>query len=389
MNRAGSNAADYRKILNTAGGLRRGITSGTCAQAAAKAAALILTTGRESEVVEITLPAGKKPYSGKKIRIPVALQKRSGNSAIAGILKDAGDDKDITNGVTVVAHVRFTEKPGITIRGGEGVGRVTRPGLSVKVGESAINPVPRKQIKNELAPLVPEGMGMEVILSVPGGEELAKKTWNPRLGIVGGISIIGTSGVVEPKSAKAFKTSIGLMVKAAVENGIRSLIITPGYVGESFLYEKQRVPEDYVVTVGDHIGFTLKVCAARKCSRIFLVGHIGKMVKLAAGIFDTHSKYGDARLETIAAWAGACGASRETIQKILSLELAEAAIEILEENELEETFSRIAAKVVKRSEIFVQGMLDVGCVLLSLEGKVLASIPNDFCGEMGWKKYLL
>jgi len=215
-------------------------------------------------------------------------------------------------------------------------------------GGSAINPVPRSMIEKELAAYLPESRGFKVVISAPGGEELAKKTWNPRLGIKGGISIIGTTGIVEPKSTSAYKMSIELNIKVAAASGSRTLFLTPGYVGEKSLKERFKVPEEAIVKTGDQVGFSLNYCGSIGVKRVVLIGHIGKLVKLAAGIFNTHSKSGDARLETIAAYAAACGADSLVVKQILNLELAEAAIPILKEHKLLKTFKLIGARVVMR-----------------------------------------
>ena len=369
--------------LGERNGLRRGYTTGTCAQAAAKAAAIMLTTGKIIKSVEVELPRGEKLY------LPLIGQKIGENFAECGVIKDAGDDPDITDKAKVFCKVRITDRKEITIKGGQGVGVVTKPGLAIPVGESAINPVPRKMIIKELTPYIPSGKGLEVVISVPGGEELAKKTWNPRLGIVGGISIIGTTGIVEPKSTSAYRASISLCLNVALASGYKVVFITPGYVGERVLKERLNVPEETIVKIGDYVGYTLKQCVTKKVKGVLLIGHIGKLAKVAAGLFNTHSKFGDARLETIAAYAGACGANSKVIKEILKLKLAEASIEILRKNNLMETFQMLAKRVVERSREYTEGKLKIGCILLSLKGDILGSEPKNLIRKEEWEKSIL
>jgi len=243
-------------------------------------------------------------------------------------------------------------------------------------------------IIKELSSYIPSGKGLEVIISVPGGEELAKKTWNPRIGIVGGISIIGTTGIVEPKSTSAYRASISLCLNVVLASGYKVVFITPGYVGERVLKERLNVPEETIVKIGDYVGYTLKQCVIKKVKSILLIGHIGKLAKVAAGLFNTHSKFGDARLETIAAYAGACGANSKVIKEILKLKLAEASIEIIRKNNLMETFQMLAKRVVERSRKHTKGELKIGCILLSLKGDILGSEPKNLSRKKEWEKFI-
>lgn len=383
----GDREPDYRSTLGTVGGMRRGITTGTCAQAAAKAAAVALISGEAPLVVDVELPRSNRPYGGTRIRVPVESVTIGDGAAVARVVKDAGDDRDITNGAIIAARVSFAATPGIILRGGPGVGRVTLPGLPVPVGEAAINPVPARMIRRELEALMPAGHGFDVQISVPDGETLAQKTWNPRLGIEGGISIIGTSGVVEPKSSDAFVRSFAAHIVAARKRGWTRIVITPGYVGERYLFEHVGVSERVVVTVGDHIGDALDRVARSGFSEIVVVGHIGKLAKVAAGLFNTHSAFGDARLETVAAAAGACGASPDTVREILGLTMAEAAIDIVRNAGVEAAFELVAKRVVERCRTRVGEGLEVGCVLLALDATVLASHPASVTEGESWNRF--
>ncbi len=365
--------------LGRVGDLRRGITTGSCAQAAAKGAAELLLSGRRRSTVSITLPGGTD------VEVPI---ETSVLASVDGekrgrctIRKDAGDDDDVTDGALISAEVGFAVGPGVAIRGGVGVGTVTKPGLPVPVGEPAINPVPRRMICHELEAIAPDDRGFTVTLSVADGEELAKKTWNPRVGVVGGISIIGTSGIVEPKSSAAFKSSIAMAIKVSAAQPERPIYVTPGYLGERVLTNRFVVDIGRIVKAGDHIGFALKHTAVQlqhhdRPKQAVLIGHIGKLAKVAAGMFNTHSKYGDARLETVAAVAASVGADRDTVVDILNLKLAEASVALLRNRNLESTFDALAERVYARCLGRIETELDLTVVLLSLEDELLGSFPT-------------
>jgi len=358
--------ACYREVLGKVEGMQRGFTSGSSAQAAGKGAVEMLLSGKVENHVKITLKGGQELF------IPLVNPRWIGDSAECGVIKDAGDDSDITHGHEFRAHARWTDKPGLSIEGGKGVGTVTREGLPVNPGLPAINPGPMRMIKGEIEPLIPAGKGILLTISVPDGEALAKETWNPRLGIEGGISIIGTSGIVEPKSSSAYKASIALSINVRKKSGDREVFITPGYVGEGFLTERRGLPLDRIVKVGDHIGYALDNAASREFESIFLVGHIGKMAKVAAGLFNTHCQYGDARLETIAAFAAAAGASRSDVKEILSMKMAETAVPFLRERHLEETFRLINLRLMERIKLRLKRDVRITSVITDLKGNILS-----------------
>lgn len=345
--------------------LRKGYTTGTCAQAAAKASGLMLAKRKKIESVEVETP------SGLRLHLLIIDPVIGEEFAKCGVVKDAGDDPDITHGAKIYAEVRLSETPGVTIKGGEGVGIVTKPGLAIPVGEHAINPTPRKMILKEISEIFPEEKGLEVIISVPEGESLAKRTFNPHLGIVGGISIIGTTGIVEPKSIDAYKTSLALRLDMLRTVGHRKAILVLGYVGERFCKEVLGLSEDSFVKIGDHVGFMLKECAKKGVEEVLLIGHIGKLVKVAAGQFDTHFRHGDRRVETITHHAKLHGADPEIVEAISKEKTAEATIPILKEAGLAKVFQEIVKEVASRAKDLVEGNLRVHCILLSLEGEVL------------------
>jgi len=351
--------------------LRKGYTTGTCAQAAAKAAVMMLTSGEIVETVEI-LTAG-----GAKLNINLNDQEIGGSYARCSVIKDSGDDPDITNGAKVFAEARFSDQPGITLKGGKGVGRVTKPGLAVAVGEWAINPVPRKMILQELSAFLREkNRGLQLTLSVPRGEELAKQTFNPRLGIEGGISILGTTGIVEPKSLAAYRVSLSLQLDLIKASGQARAALVPGYVGEKFCKEVLCIKDDIIVKTGDHIGFMFEECAKKGISEIIFAGHIGKLVKLANGQFNTHCQYGDGRVDTIVRYARKAKAPEEIIQELSLQETAEAAGEILRKNNLSAVFDMLAKAVAGKLDELVNAVLKINCYILSLEGELLGNCLN-------------
>ncbi len=367
-------------------GLRSGFTTGTCAAAAAKAAAMLLCGQPEPTEVEVLLPAGNR------VSIPILRLRRTEDGIESAVRKDAGDASDVTNGIEICCKIRKTPQKGIHIQGGCGVGRVTKPGLSVPVGEWAINPVPRQMIAREVNALLPPDVGVVVEIFVPAGEQIAKKTFNPRLGIKGGISILGTTGIVEPKSEKAYTDSLSLELNVARAAGHKTIFLASGYIGEKLLKERFKIDEEAIIKIGDHVGFMLHECVEKveeEIPTVILIGHIGKLVKVAAGLFNTHYRFGDARLETIAAYAASCGASPEIINQILELELSEAAIEILRENNLMSAFDKIAQRVVRRADEYCKGRLRLAVILLSLKGEILGTEPKDLIKEEVWEKFTL
>jgi cobalt-precorrin-5B (C1)-methyltransferase len=342
--------------------LRSGFTTGTCAQAAAKASAMMLINQKALDQIEVETP------SGKILNLKLIDQRIGKNFAQCGVIKDSGDDPDVTNGVKIYVEVTFIDnQKEVRIAGGEGVGLVTKPGLPVEIGESAINPVPRKMISRELSQLLPPDKGFKATISVANGRELASRTFNSQLGILGGISIIGTTGIVEARSTKGYKTTLSLqldMLKAARHE---SCALVLGYLGEKFCRNELKLSKDLIVKIGDHVGFMLEECAKKKISKVLLVGHIGKLVKVANGQFNTHIKFGDNRIKTIAAYAKTCGAKNEVIREIVKQSAAEATIEILQKNRLTSVFFKIAKDIVTK----IKG-LPTSCVILSLKGNALA-----------------
>ena len=308
--------------------LRFGYTTGSCAAAASKAAVRMLLTGREESEVELMTPKG--------ILLTLQLEEISltAEQAICAVRKDSGDDPDTTNGILVFATVQKTDRPGIYVDGGTGVGRVTLPGLKQPVGEAAINPVPRAMILREAEQCASEldyDGGLSIVISVPEGEEIARRTFNPRLGIVGGISILGTSGIVEPMSEKALEDSIQVEMKQHFAQGEEYMLVTPGNYGENYLRNHMDLPFEKNIKCSNYVGDTIDMAIDMGVKGILFVAHIGKFVKVAAGIMNTHSHSADGRLEILAANSIRAGGSLSCARRILDAMTTDEALTILKE----------------------------------------------------------
>ena len=306
--------------------LRLGYTTGSCAAAAAKAAAWMLLTGQRKEQIQIRTP------KGITLDLQVCDIRMEPDRVSCAIEKDSGDDPDVTKGMHITATVSRRETPGIRIDGGEGVGRVTKPGLDQPVGNAAINSVPRQMIRENLEEvfrIADYHGGLDVVISAPGGEEIAGKTFNPRLGIVGGISILGTSGIVEPMSEEALVESIRVEMRQKVASGETYLLVTPGNYGETFLREHMTLPFSESVKCSNFVGQTIDMALELGVKGILFVAHIGKFVKVAAGIMNTHSRWADGRGEILAANALRAGISREAALEILEAATTEEALSVV------------------------------------------------------------
>lgn len=346
--------------------LRCGYTTGTCAALAAAGAARLLLTGNPPETVSLTTP------KGIEVTVPLAEAELldGGQTARCAVRKDAGDDYDVTNGMLVRAAVNKSASPDITIDGGEGVGRVTKPGLDQPVGAAAINRVPRRMIGEQVEQVCDElgyDGGMEVIVSIPGGEETAARTFNPVLGVTGGLSILGTSGIVEPMSEQAIVDTIAVQQRQAAMEGTAGLILTPGNYGEDFLkaagLDGLGVP---VVKCSNFIGEALDIAATQQFERVLLVGHIGKLVKVAGGIMNTHSRYADCRGPLFCAHAALCGADTEVCRALMACATTDACIEILDGEGLRQpVMDSLLSDIQLHLERRAAGAYDVGAVVFS------------------------
>jgi cobalt-precorrin-5B (C1)-methyltransferase len=359
-----------------------GFTTGACAAAAAKAATLALSNGPVNRVKI------KRP-SGEEMEIPVEkCEVIAPGIARASVVKNAGDDVkyDVTHGIEVWATVSLHQGSGIIVKGGEGVGIATKPGLQVAVGESAINPVPKRMITESVKEALPSNTSAEIVISVPEGAKVADRTFNPKLGIVGGISILGTTGVVKPRSVSTFIESVVAQIDVAVAQGHKRLILVPGNIGEKIATQLLETPIDTIIQTGDFIGYMIRKAVEKGVKEIIILGHPGKLVKLAAGIFYTNYRVADARREVVAAHAALVGASKDTVAAIMQANTTEEMAKILAQVKLSEaTFDHIANTVKDRVTEKTKGQVKVSTVIVSLQGTVLG-LDSDARGLNFWRR---
>lgn len=365
--------------------LRCGFTTGTCAALAAAGAARRLLTGRWPETVSLVTP------KGLRVEVPLERREAAPGRAACAVRKDGGDDIDQTSGALIAVSVALAAAPGIAIDGGSGVGRVTKPGLDQPVGAAAINRVPRRMIREAVEAvcrLAEYDGGLSVTVSVPGGEEIAQRTFNPGLGVVGGISILGTSGIVEPMSMQAMADTVALELRQAAAQGSRRVILTPGNYGMEYLraegLDRLGVP---VVKCSNFIGDALDGAAAQGFESVLLVGHGGKLVKLAGGIMNTHSRCADCRTELFCAYAAACGAGQAVCRALLEAPTADACIAILEQNGLREAvLSGLTAAIGRHLRRRAAGAYQIGAIWFSREYGELGRTPEAEEIVRQWKK---
>ncbi|WP_461567985.1 cobalt-precorrin-5B (C(1))-methyltransferase CbiD [Thermincola ferriacetica] len=361
--------------------LRCGITTGASAAAAAGAATALLSRGERLEFYKVVNP------NGQELVVKIKSVRLDGDKATGIVVKDGGDDPDTTHGLDIVAEVSFIPGTGVEITAGTGVGTVTKPGLQVPVGQPAINPVPRQMITEAVKRELPEGFGARVCISIPMGEEVARRTLNPKLGIVNGLSVLGTTGIVEPMSEDSFKRSLAPQISMAKANGFRTVCLTPGRLGEKWAVEKLGLPVDCVAQMSNFVGYMLEVCVKEGIEGVILVGHHSKLTKIAAGCFHTHNRVADARLETLAAHAALMGASRQVVDRLMRSNTAEEGYQVLKENNLLGVFNRIADAASRRAAEYVYGDLQVGTVLFTMQGDIVAYDANarELGKKLGWK----
>jgi cobalt-precorrin-5B (C1)-methyltransferase len=327
--------------------LRCGFTTGTCAAAASSAAAIMLLTGKNVDNVQVRLP------SGETILMDIKNPCFDVQGVSCSVTKDSGDDPDVTDGIEIYAKVTLDDTGKINIYGGQGVGRVTQKGLDCDVGEAAINLVPRKMITENLKRISNEYKyrgGMSVTVYVPEGEEKALKTFNPQLGIVGGISILGTTGIVEPMSEKALVDSLKIEMKVIREKGYTRLLAFPGNYTEKFVDRTLGIRGANSLKFSNYLGEVLDFSVELGFKEVLIVGHIGKMVKVAGGMLNTHSHNGDFRMEVIACYAALYGAGSAAINEILSSATTEHALSILERENIEKP---VLKKISEKAEYYI------------------------------------
>ena len=362
---------------------KRGYTTGSCATAASKAATYMLLTKNKLEIVNIDTPKG----------IPLSLNVENINIQDSyvecSIQKDGGDDIDATHMMHIYARAELIDKEDIVVNGGIGIGLVTKKGLSVEVGKHAINPVPMKMIKSEVRKLIGEktidtlgeGKSLKLTIFAPEGVEIAKKTFNPRLGIIGGISIIGTSGIVEPMSDEGWKKSLSIELKMKKEQGLDKIILVPGNHGEQFIKENIGLDMKYVIRTSNFIGYMLKEAQRMGYKKILMAGHIGKFIKLSAGIFNTHSKIADARSEILISNLALMKAPYEFLEEISRCMTAEGAVELINNSEYKDFYKIVSNKCkYKIDQYLCDEEIEVAIMMFSMDKTLLGK--SDNAGEI-------
>lgn len=354
--------------------LRKGYTTGSCATASVAASVYMLINNKKINNIKIKLP------SGNEVLFNLLDIEINENFVSASIIKDGGDDPDITNGIKIIGKAELSEK-GIEIKGGMGVGIVKSKGLKVKVGEPAINPVPRKMIIENIERILKNSNykgGVIVTISAENGEEIAKKTFNPRLGIEGGISILGTTGIVEPMSDQALIDTIKILIDKQKIINQENIILCLGNYGKDFLKSNFNIEEDNSVKISNFIGEALDYIVYKNFKRVFIIGHIGKLVKLAGGIMNTHSSIADCRMEIFASHTALTGLSKEKIKLIMDSKTTEEVIEYLRDwNTLEPVLSSILEKILFHINFRVKNQISADVLLFSNDGLLIKTHNAD------------
>jgi cobalt-precorrin-5B (C1)-methyltransferase len=352
-------------------GLRTGFTTGACAAAAAKAATRCLVRNTTLTEIESTLP------NRMKVTFPLKRCERTASRAVCSVIKDAGDDPDCTHGAELVAEVETRTEPGVEIRGGAGLAIVTKPGLGLEVGAPSITAPPRRNIVEMVEEELSAGpwAGAVVTISVPGGEEMAKQTINARLGLIGGISILGTTGIVRPYSTAAFKASVVQAIDVAVERGLTDLALTTGGKSEAYAMKLfADLPEDAFIQMGDFVGTALRHCARRPIRRAIIVGMIGKLSKMADGRMQTHAAGSEVNMELLATLAMECGARDALCAEIRRAATARRVLELCSAENLA-IASLVCRRVVEHGARHAGGTLEVHAWLVDFDGRPLGHYP--------------
>ncbi len=355
-------------------GHRTGFTTGACAAAAAKAAVRYLVSGAPLEKIETTLP------NKQKVTFSLKRCERNGNEVTTSIIKDAGDDPDCTHGAEITTTVALKKESGIELINGQGVGHITKPGLGLDVGAPSITPIPRRNITEMVLEELKESKdfkGARVTISVPSGEEMAKETTNARLGIIGGISILGTTGIVQPYSTAAFKASVVQEIDVAAAQGVNEVVMTTG--GKSEAFAMQLFPgnrEESFIQVGDFIGVGLKSAVKNKMKRVHIVGMMGKLSKMANGKMQTHVAGSQVNTELLARIAKEAGGSQALVEQILVANTARHALELAASENLTNFTTLICRDVCRVAEDHIAAAAKVHTYLFDFDGKLLAQYPK-------------
>lgn len=349
--------------------LRTGFTTGTSATAASKAALLAIIRQAKIDAVKVKLPKGE-------MEIPISSCEFAKSQAKCSVIKDGGDDPDVTHGAEIVAELSLSDSINeVRIDGGKGVGIVTKPGLGLEINKPAINPVPRKMIEGNLREVAKEILahgGIRVVISVPKGRELGPKTDNPRIGILNGISILGTSGIVIPFSTAAYAASIRQNIDVALAMGDSILVLATGGRSEDFAKKLISLPEHCFVQMGDFAGYTIRQCAQKPVKKAYIVGFIGKLAKMAAGAKQTHVKGSKVDMVFLAELAGRCGADRDAIENIRKANTARHVSEVVKEREITGFFEIICAETHRQMRKHSEEKVELEVVLFDFDGRVLA-----------------
>ena len=362
------------------GKLRTGYTTGTSAAAATKAALLALIYGRTIDTVVVSLP------KEKQATINVAWTRIEGrDSATSAVIKYAGDDPDITDGAEICSTVSFSdEKDKMLIDGGKGVGRITKPGLGLEIGKAAINPTPIKMIEQAVQEVLADvprlkEHGISVIISVPKGEELAKRTDNPRLGILGGISILGTTGIVLPYSTASFAASIRQSLDVSLASGTYTVVLTTGGRSEDFAKAilGKSLPDHSFIQIGDFAGYAIKQCSNKKIHKAIIAGFIGKLTKMAMGIKQTHVRGSHVNMDFMAKIAAECNSSESVIQEIRGANTARHVSEIIKNNNVNGFFDLICRRVYEQMYEHSKRELEIKVIMFEFEGSVCGQYPQN------------
>jgi cobalt-precorrin-5B (C1)-methyltransferase len=353
--------------------LRTGFTTGTASAASSKAAILSIINQKMIKSVDVTLP------KGDSIPIKIHSCEFGKSKARCSVIKDGGDDPDVTHSAEIVVEMSLTPNISqIEIEGGEGVGIVTKPGLGLELNKPAINPTPKKMIienVNEIAKDVLQKNGIRIVISVPKGKELALKTDNPRLGILGGISILGTSGIVIPYSTASFAAAIRQSLDVSMAMGNDTVVLSTGGRSEEFAKKIVELPEHSFVQMGDFSGYTIQQCAKKKIKKAYVVGFIGKLAKMAAGVKQTHVKGSKVDMRLLAEIAQSCNADSKTVEQIRKANTARHVQEIVIENKVDGFFDKVCNLVYKHMRAHSEQQVPIDVILFDFDGKVLGRHP--------------
>ncbi|EIJ65704.1 cobalamin biosynthesis protein CbiD [Candidatus Nitrosopumilus salaria BD31] len=350
--------------------LKTGYTTGSSATAAAKSALLSIMNQQKIEKIDILLP--KRSF----IEIPINSCEFESNRAKCSVIKNGGDDPDVTHGAEIIVELSFTNKVNqIDIDGGEGVGIVTKPGLGLEINKPAINPVPKKMIEENLRSIgekILEKNGLRVVISVPKGRELAPKTDNPRLGIKNGISILGTSGIVIPFSTASYAASIRQNLDVAIAMGNDTVVLTTGGRSEDYAKKIVDLPEHCFVQMGDFSGYTIQQCSKKNIKKAYVVGFIGKLAKMAAGVKQTHVKGSKVDMNFLSELAKRANANEKVIESIKKANTARHVSEIIQKNNVEGFFELICSETYNHMRKHSEGKVPMDVILFDFDGNILA-----------------